>query len=121
MLWLLQERGGTSNRQVRSVLGLSEDRFKAVKETLIQEGLVEKFRCRGGGLLLTAKAAKQKAAPDVKSSVSQEKDLYAPFVSALRSESEENEERALIIDSSALRNSGKWSNPDVVKVAVRSY
>ena len=121
LMWLLQEQGGTSNQQARSVLDLGEERYKMVRDALIDNGLVEKFRCRGGGILLTPAGSKQKAAPDAKSSVDRERDLYTPFVNALNSEAEENEESAIVFDTSALRKSGKWSNPDVTKISVRSF
>jgi len=120
-MWLLQEQGGTSNQQVRAVLELGVDRFKKVRDELINDGLVEKYRCRGGGILLTVKGSKQKAAPDATSSVDKEKDLYEPFVRELDLESKENEENALAFNTSSLRKSGKWSNPDLVKLSVRSF
>jgi hypothetical protein len=121
LMWLLQEQGGTSNQQARSVLDLSQERYGTVRDGLIADGLIEKFRCRGGGILLTSAGAKQKAAPGAKSSVGQERDLYGPFAVALASEAEENEESAIVFDTSALRKSGKWSNPDLTKIAIRSF
>jgi hypothetical protein len=121
LMWLLQEKGGTSNQQVRSVLDLSQERYKTVRDELISAGLVEKFRCRGGGILLTAKGTKQKAAPDAKSSVGKENELYTPFADALTAEANENEEEAIVFDTSSLRKSGKWSNPDLTKISIRSF
>ncbi len=121
LMWLLQEKGGTSNQQVRSVLALSQERYKKVRDELIDAGLVEKFRCRGGGILLTADGTKLKAAPNAQSSVEKERDLYTPFADALTSEAEENEECAMVSDTSSLRKSGKWSNPDITKISIRTF
>ena len=59
--------------------------------------------------------------PEAQSAVAKEKDLYTPFVKALKAEVTENEESALVIDSSSLRKRGKWSNPDVTKISIRSF
>lgn len=121
MLWLLQEQGGTSNQQVRSVLTLGDDRYKKLTQQLLTEGIIEKFRCRGGGIRLTEKGSKAGALPEAESAVQKEKDLYAPFITALEYEVAENEEAGLLFNTSALRKSGKWSNPDVTKVSVRAF
>lgn len=121
LVWLLQEQGGTSNQQVRSVLNLTDKRYGELKSELLSDEKIEAFRCRGGGIRLTKKGANEKALPDALSAVSKEKDLYAPFILALENETKENEEGALVFDTSALRKSGKWSNPDVTKVAIRTF
>jgi hypothetical protein len=121
VLWLLQEIGGTSNQQIRSVLSLADDRYKKIIQELLNEDNIEKYRCRGGGIRITTKGAGVKALPEAKSSVTKEKDLYVPFVSTLESEVAENEEFALVFDTSALRKSGKWSNPDVTKISIRNF
>lgn len=121
ILWLLQEQGGTSNHQIRSVLGLADDRYKKLTQQLLDEQIIEKFRCRGGGIRLTDKGSKAGALPGAKSAVEKEKDLYGPFIAALEAEAKENEETSLVFNTSALRKNGKWSNPDVTKVAVRAF
>lgn len=121
LLWLLQEQGGTSNQQVRSVLNLGDDRYRKLTQALLDEQIIERYRCRGGGIRLTEKGAKAKALPEAVSAVATENDLYAPFISALEAEAIENEESSLTFDTHSLRKSGKWSNPDVTKVAIRSF
>ncbi|CAM8819915.1 hypothetical protein [Burkholderia pseudomallei] len=119
LIWLLQEESRSSNRNIRAALNLSDERYAKIKQELIREGLIEKVRGQGGGVQITAKGMKEKTLPEATSSVTAEKELYAPFADILRAESAENEEPALVIDTSALRKSGKWSNPDVTKIAVR--
>lgn len=121
LIWLLQEQGRSSNRNVRSSLNLTDDRYAKIRQELIDEKLIEKVRGQGGGVQLTARGMKEKTLPDAVSSVENEKALYQPFVDILEDEAEENEEPALVIDTSALRKSGKWSNPDVTKISVRKF
>ncbi len=121
LIWLLQEQGPSSNRNVRSALKLSDDRYAKIKQELLDDALIEKVRGQGGGVQLTARGMKEKTLPDAVSSVENEKALYAPFVTILNNESIENEEAALVIDTSALRKSGKWSNPDVTKISARKF
>lgn len=121
LIWLLQEQGRSSNRNVRSTLKLSDDRYAKIKQELLDEKLIEKVKGQGGGLQLTTRGMKEKTLPDAVSSVENEKALYSPFVGILDAEASENEEAALVIDTSALRKSGKWSNPDVTKISVRRF
>lgn len=121
LLWLLQEQGGTSNQQVRSLLSLSDKSYDKLKRKLIESELVEKYRCRGGGIRLTAKGEKSEALPSSTSAVENEKSLYPHFVKALAAESSENEDLALVFDTSSLRKRGKWSNPDVARVSIRNF
>jgi hypothetical protein len=63
ILNLLDEKGGLPNRQVKQALNLSDARYAAVRNELKRDGLVEKYRCRGGGIRLTRKG--KKAASEV--------------------------------------------------------
>ncbi|MGH8652604.1 MAG: hypothetical protein ACREYE_10745 [Gammaproteobacteria bacterium] len=121
LLWLLQEQGGTSNQQIRSTLNLTDKRYGELKERLIADEFIEKYRCRGGGIRLTAKGARIDALSGNVSAVANEKALYPYFVNALAAEAKENEEVAVVFDTSALRKRGKWSNPDVTRVAIRHF
>lgn len=121
IIWLLQDRGPSSNRYVRSSLNLSDGRYNEVRQELLNEGLIEKVRGQGGGVQLSAKGLKVSAITSVEKSAINEKALYAPFVKILNAESEENDEAALAIDTSALRRQGKWSNPDVTKISIHKF
>ncbi|WP_421954063.1 hypothetical protein [Polaromonas sp.] len=121
LIWLLQEQGRSSNRNIRSTLKLSDDRYAKIKQELLDEKLIEKVKGQGGGVQITTRGMKEKTLPDAVSSVENEKALYSPFVSILDAEATENEEPALVIDTSALRKSGKWSNPDVTKFRSGSF
>lgn len=121
LIWFLQEQGRSSNRYVRSTLNLTDERYAQIRQELLQEGLVEKVKGQGGGVQLTKQGYKEVALPGATSSVPNEKALYTPYVEVIKAESEENEEPALVIDTSALRKSGKWSNPDITKISIRKF
>ncbi len=121
VIWYLQEQGRSSNRSVREAVGLSDDRYAKVRDELLAEGIVEKAKGQGGGLQLTQKGQKEETLPDAKSSVDGEMSLYRPFLDVLQAEADENEDAAMVIDTSALRKSGKWSNPDLTKISVRRF
>lgn len=121
VIWLLQEQGRSSNRYVRSTLNFSDESYAKIRQELLDQGLVEKVKGQGGGIQLTKLGLKEVALPAAKSAVQNEKALYTPFAKVLKSESLENEEPALVIDTSALRKSGKWSNPDVTKISIRKF
>jgi hypothetical protein len=70
ILNLLDEKGGLPNRQVKQAFNLSDARYGAVRNELKRDGLVEKYRCRGGGIRLTRKG--KKAASQVGASVLEE-------------------------------------------------
>lgn len=121
VLWLLKEQGRLSNRYVRSALNMSDDRYEAVRSKLINQGLVEKVKGQGGGIQLTKKGYEQDTIKEFSSSVSKEKDLYAPFLKIIEDEAKENDENALTLDTSALRRGGKWTNPDITKISVQNF
>lgn len=121
ILWLLAEQGGISSQQVKSELALSDDRYNKVITQLIEEGLVEKFRRRAGGIRVTYKGMAYKKLPDAISSFSEEREIYSPFCKILEGEIKDNEENAIVINTSDLKKRGKWSNPDITKIAIRHY
>ena len=55
---LLDGREGLSTRQIKLALNLSDDRYNVVRDELLRDDLVEKYRCAGGGLRLTRKGKK---------------------------------------------------------------
>ena len=119
--WLLVEQGSMSNAQARAALDIDEKKFSEIKSNLIKEDLIEKFQRRGGGLRLTIKGSKVKPSTIPVSQVKSERELYSPFQDSLRREASENEDNALVIDTSSLRRSGKWKNPDLTKVSVKRF
>ena len=109
---------GLSNQRIKNELKLKDDRYDTVREELLNNGWVEKYACRGGGIRLTAKGEKE-VAPDgsVSSSVEREEDLY-PFVTdALEREYKDD----IVFETGHLRKRGKWQNPDVTQISIDIY
>ena len=121
LVWLLKEQGRASNRYIRSTLGLTDERYARIRQELIEEETIEKVKGQGGGVQLTKQGYKESVLEEATSSVPNEKALYAPYVQIIRAEAEENEEPAIVVDTSALRKSGKWSNPDITKISIRKF
>lgn len=121
ILWLLKEQGRSSNRNVKSSLNLPDERYNSVRDGLIDAGLVEKVKGQGGGIQLTQKGYDKDSLKELVSSVSKEKDLYIPFSKIIEDEAKENDETAVVIDTSALRRGGKWTNPDVTKISIQNF
>ncbi len=118
ILNLLVETEGLSSARIKVELNLRDDRYEEVRTELIEEGLVEKYVCRGGGLRLTKKGEREvKPVYETESSVSKEHELYAPLVDALLRETPES----LAFDTASLRKRGKWQNPDVTQVTIEVY
>lgn len=118
ILNLLVETGGLSNARVKVELDLSDERYAVVRRSLLDEGFVEKYVCRGGGLRLTKQGEKAVVpVEETVSGVAQEKDLYDPLVERLLAD----EPDSIAFNAGALRKRGKWQNPDVAQVSVEVF
>ncbi|RYG16270.1 hypothetical protein EON82_25205 [bacterium] len=116
---LLAETDGLSSARIKVELKMGDDRYDEVREELIDEGLAEKYVCRGGGLRLTRKGEKD-ASPESERQgvgVGSEKSLYEPLVNAIVSGASE----VMAFDTSSLRKRGKWQNPDITQISVELY
>jgi len=122
ILRLLIDTEGLSNNRIKTELSLTDDRYNAVREELINEGLVEKYVCKGGGLRLTRKGEKENGTQeDVSSGVENESGLYKPFGLYLETQAEQDGVEAVICPTYKLKARGKWRNPDVTRVAIEFY
>lgn len=121
ILEFLYDNGPTSNYQIRSELDFDDQRYEKVRQELLEQNFVKKYRCRSGGIQLT-KTGEQQIAPSEEPKVSKkEKAIYKPFIEILKAEKDENEELAILCDTSGFKKKGKWSNPDVVKISIQQY
>lgn len=123
ILRLLAKSGSSSHARLRTELNLTDKKYGNEKGKLLNEGLVKPYQCRGGGIQLTnlgydAEKSTQSAG---KSSVEKEDNLYKPLVEYLEKQAEEDGVTSMSIDTSALRNRGKWQNPDVTQVTIEHY
>lgn len=65
---LLEEEGlCLSSGQIKAALKLSDKRYQAVRKQLLDEGLVAKYACHGGGIRLNYDGRKPALAEDVSS------------------------------------------------------
>lgn len=122
VLRLLQETEGLSSRKIKTELNLSDDRYDAVRQSMLDEGLVEKYVCRGGGIRLTPKGDKATPTNEITSStVARELDLYGPLVTLLEAQAKEDDTEVVVCATHSLRARGRWQNPDVTHVAIEYY
>jgi len=124
VLFLLYENYPMSNAQIKSRLDISDEKYLSVRNELLGNSYVEKYQCRGGGIKITLKGERfisKKVETAFSSKVEKEAELYEPFLKCLEKEIIENEENAIVLNTSSLRKKGKWSNPDLIKIAYREY
>lgn len=123
ILSLLANADGLSNPRVKTELNLSDQRYEEVRDELLDEGLVEKYVCRGGGIRLTPEGEDAVPTEDEapESTVDRETGLYGPLVDVLRGQADEDGIEAVVCRTDRLRARGKWQNPDVVCIAVERY
>lgn len=122
ILGILSDAGrGLSNQRVRTALGRGEDRYDLVKNELLNEGLIEKYRARGGAIRLTKKGERQ-VTPDENgkaSQVTKEAELYPFLVDTLNKDFDDD--LAFAFDTGRFRKRGQWKNPDVTSVSIEVY
>jgi len=110
ILFLLSETEGLSNLRIKTELNLTDERYAAVRKELIDDNLVEKYGCQGGGIRLTRKGEKESPAYEGPSStVENESALYQPLIAAV------------LCPTHSLKARGQWQNPDVTRIAIEYY
>lgn len=131
--------GSVGNKTLREKLGWEQDRYFAVRNSLIEKGLLDKGRGKGGSVNRIVEvekagtlgaAAEEQVEAEVREVVEEyrrERDLYPKFKNAI--------ERGWVRDEGLLPNvlveitasqgaretGGRWSRPDVTVVAVRMF
>lgn len=118
LLNLLAETDGLPSARIKVELSLGDSRYEDIRNELLEEGLTEKYACRGGGLRLTRKGEREIAPHyEATSSVDRESDLYQPLVDALQ----HDDPSSIAFDTASLRKRGKWQNPDVTQISIEVY
>jgi hypothetical protein len=132
-LELLRSEGQLSHRYLKQSLGITDDAYQQVRDTLLKSGEVVSLRCRGGGLKLPAPAESlpevdEKKIEEVKveqaalergreqkdeKADKAEKDLY-PYVKQWADSA--GYSHVHIVGDNHRR--GRWQNPDVVALVV---
>ena len=121
ILRLLRGTEGLSNSRIKTELDLPDERYSDVRDSLIDEGLVEKYQCYGGGVRLTRRGERESPDYDGVSTAENEAALYKPMVAFLEKEADEDGVEAVICATHGLRARGQWQNPDVTRVAIEQY
>jgi hypothetical protein len=123
---LLHEQGQMPNSMLRENLSLENNQgaYAKLKQSLLERALVSMYRCRGGGVRLTAKGEKEAARminAESKNIVKKEAELYEPLCQSLTLAAEQDMENCFVEVIGGATHNGKWSNPDLVKVTVETY
>lgn len=122
VLVLLGQTEGLSNLRIKTELGMTDDRYAQIRSELIDEGLVEKYVCRGGGIRLSRKGERESTSDDgTSSTVENENALYRPLVDFLEAQAQEDGIQAVLCPTHSLKARGQWQNPDVTRVAIEYY
>jgi hypothetical protein len=119
---ILSDTEGLSSFRIKNELNLGDERYLMVRAELLQDQLVEKYTCRGGGIRLSRKGERVRGAEiDVQSTVINEAGLYAPFASFLTKQAEEDEIHAVVCQTHQLKARGQWQNPDLGRITIESF
>jgi hypothetical protein len=122
ILLLLNETNGRSNSSIKTDLDLSDDRYTVVRKELIDDNLVEKYVCRGGGIRLSRKGERESPSYEgVSSTVDNEAALYKPLIAFLEAQAREDDVQVVLCPTHSLRARGQWQNPDVTRIAIEYY
>jgi len=122
ILRFLKDTDGRSNAAIKTELNLSDDRYAAVRKELIDDNLVKKYVCRGGGICLTPKGEKETIAyEDVPSTVNNEAELYPHLVNVLEQQAQEDGIQAVVCPTHFFKAKGKWQNPDATRIVIVDY
>jgi hypothetical protein len=118
--FLPRDSSSIGNIRLRSLVDLDNESYRAARAELLDAGLVELGRGRGGSV---SRAVEQPVEPTVSDTfVRVESDLYAPFRDWLKSSYEGSsyffDAQITATGRRRPRGSGRWSRPDVTSVLV---
>lgn len=119
ILRLLAEAEGLSNLRIKTELNLGDDTYVKVRNEMLNEGLIEKYACRGGGIRLTRAGEREvKGEEQIASSVDNEAALYRPLIAFLEEQAAEDEMEAVVCSTHQLKARGQWQNPDLSRITI---
>jgi len=130
MLQMIPPDGSSiGNSSLRSKMGLSVEEYWRVRDELLEAGLIQTGKGRGGSVSRTADSLEEPAVSRQASLVREEKELYEPLRTWLESnwgrEAEKTGDffcvKITAFPSGRMRESGKWSRPDVTAVQVNRF
>ena len=124
ILELIPQDGSIGNVRLRSKLGLSVEEYWKARKELLDLGLIEKGKGRGGSVSRTGKGLAAHIPLNRKTLVEEESALYSPLNNWADKELSEGVDFHFARVTAFLgskEKKGKWSRPDVTYVQVTDY
>jgi hypothetical protein len=130
----IAEKGGhAGNVTLRSELGWDEEIYWAVRDSLVDSGVLELGKGKGGSVSLVSQAAPSNAPEEISAASSPgaaarvpESDLYEPVAEVLRNQwARDLRFQSHVVEVTAKQGrretGGKWTRPDIVAAALRVF
>lgn len=128
----LQVVGGRSgNISLKRALGWDEDLYWAVRDRLVDAGVLRRHRARGGAVALVveegeAPPSSAETPPAADDAIPSERELYAPVSRVLEGDwARDNRLGRFLVQITAAqgrrRTGGSWTRPDIVVAALRMF
>lgn len=126
LLHLVPHEGTIGNGRLRELLAWDGERYFAVRDSLVEQGVLEIGRGRGGTVSRVSSTAPPEQEPEEQVRTRrEERKLYEPIAAALKSywSRQLSEEQNVVVDvtDSGGRRSGIWTRPDITVVTMTNY
>jgi hypothetical protein len=127
------EDRGIGNTALMRVLGWEADRYWAVRDVLLDDGVIERGRGQGGSVRRVAAspetfdvAAKEMAVGETAIAFAREAELYEPMrrvIETAWAKDHKTDPIAVVVTAAQGRRQtgGRWTRPDIVSVAVKTF
>jgi len=117
--------GSAGNKALREKLGWADDKYFRVRQSLIEEGLVEVGGGKGGSVHLLGNLSNEQTVSADESQVPEsEKDHYSHVVKKLERQLKQDFKDAVIEQTAhqgRKATGGKWSRPDILALTVQRF
>ncbi len=116
--------GSAGNKALREKLHWAEDKYFRTRQLLIEEGLVQIGRGKGGSVYLLGDTSDEKDVSTVESQVPEvEKDHYLRVVTKLEKQLKQDFKDAIVEQTAHQggKPTGKWSRPDILAITVQAF
>lgn len=131
MLLLIKSGGHAGNVTLQRQLGWEDDRYWRVRDSLVDLGILQRGRGKGGsvkvvGLIEPSTAATEVEATTAPTRSTTEDDLYEPVAKVFRTDwASDNRFADILVEITAKQGrrptGGTWTRPDIVIAAVRVF
>jgi hypothetical protein len=126
LLKKLGELGGSAgNKALRECLGWEEEKYFRIRQRLIEEGLVDIGRGKGGSVYLLGDGSEDTNTPtDATGNAEVETDHYPRVVEKLQKQLSQDFNN-VVIETTAFQGGkttgGKWSRPDILAITLQKF